>query len=196
MKNYFHPHYVDCLFKILVRRFWTIVNYISARYWRVSIGTNVRFNGKTYFNILPGAHVSIGSRCSFNSSFGSNLIGVYSPCIVSTQSAKASIQIGNACGFSGTVIASALSVTIGDNVRCGANTLIMDTDWHTDDCRAGKDAAVVIEDNVWLGYGVKVLKGVRIGKNSLIGACSVVTKDVPSNVIACGNPCKVVKRII
>ena len=48
---------------------------------------------------------------------------------------------------------------------------------------------------MWLGYGVKVLKGVRIGKNSLIGANSVVTKDIPANVIAVGNPCRVIKQI-
>ena len=49
--------------------------------------------------------------------------------------------------------------------------------------------------NVWIGEGVKVLKGVTIGKNSVIGAGSVVTKSIPDNVIAAGNPCKVIKQI-
>ena len=99
------------------------------------------------------------------------------------------------CGFSGTVIGAFLNVKLGKNVRCGANTLITDSDWHTDDYRTGENKEVIIDDNVWLGYGVKVLKGVHIGKNSLIGANSVVTRDIPANVIAAGNPCKVIKSI-
>ena len=73
--------------------------------------------------------------------------------------------------------------------------MITDSDWHTDDPRTGPDKAVIIEDNVWLGYGVKILKGVHIGKNSVIGAGSIVTKNIPANVIAAGNPCKVIKQL-
>ena len=80
-------------------------------------------------------------------------------------------------------------------MRCGANTYIASTDAHTDDYRAGKDRPVVIEDNVWLGLNVVVLKGVHIGENSVIGANSVVTKDIPANVIAAGNPCKIIRHI-
>ena len=115
--------------------------------------------------------------------------------MLSTLKSGATIEIGNNCGFSGTVIGAALHVKLGNNVRCGANTLITDSDWHSDDPRTGADAEVIVEDNVWLGYGVKVLKGVHIGANTLIGACSVVTKDIPSNAIAVGNPCKVIKSL-
>ena len=84
---------------------------------------------------------------------------------------------------------------IGNNVKVGANTVITDTDWHYEDTRSGRDADVYIGDNVWLGYGVVVLKGVTIGENSVIGARSVVTHDIPANVIAAGNPCKVIREI-
>ncbi|WP_308303877.1 DapH/DapD/GlmU-related protein, partial [Vibrio parahaemolyticus] len=50
-----------------------------------------------------------------------------------------------------------------------------------------------IHDNVWLGEGVFVMPGVTIGKNSIIGAGSVVTKSIPENVIAVGNPAKIIK---
>lgn len=53
---------------------------------------------------------------------------------------------------------------------------------------------VIIEDNVWLGYNVTVLPGVTIGKGSIIGAGAVVTKDIPPNSIAVGNPAKVIKQ--
>ena len=54
---------------------------------------------------------------------------------------------------------------------------------------------VHIEDNVWLGAGVLVMPGVTVGENSVIGAGSVVTKDIPANVVAVGNPCRVVREI-
>lgn len=73
--------------------------------------------------------------------------------------------------------------------------MITDSDWHLDDPRTQGDKPVIIEDNVWLGYEVKVLKGVRIGKNSLIGACSVVINDIPENVVAAGHPCKVIRKL-
>lgn len=195
MNNYLHPHYADCLIKNIKMRLWTLINYSVASYWRIKLGSGVRFNGKVYFNTLPKSKVFVGSNCIFNSSITSNMIGVYTPCMISTLSNYAEIRIGTGCGFSGTVIAAAKQVIIGDNVRCGANTMITDTDWHTDDYRAGIDAPVVIENNVWLGYGVKILKGVTIGKNSLIGACSVVTRDVPPNCIASGVPCRVVRNL-
>jgi galactoside O-acetyltransferase len=53
----------------------------------------------------------------------------------------------------------------------------------------------VIEDNVWLGTGVMVNPGVTIGRNSVIGAGSVVTKSIPANVVAAGVPCRVMRPI-
>ncbi len=55
---------------------------------------------------------------------------------------------------------------------------------------------VLIGDNVFIGYSVTILKGVQIGNNSIIGANSVVTKSIPANVMAAGNPCKVIKSLI
>ena len=57
------------------------------------------------------------------------------------------------------------------------------------------EARVTIGDNVWIGGSVTILPGVTIGDNVTIGAGSVVTKDIPSNSIAVGNPCKVIKCI-
>lgn len=161
----------------------------------------VRTKGKSYFLGLPtisrvnNSTIEIGARCIFNSTSDSNLIGISHKCIISTLEPGARINIGICCGFSGTSIGCAKSISIGNHVRCGANTLITDTDWHQDDPRSGECKPVVIEDNVWLGINSMVLKGVTIGRNSVIGAGSVVTKDIPANVIAAGNPCKVVKKI-
>lgn len=195
MKNYIHAHYLNLLNKHITCTVWNVINKLSAIFWKVKLGCNYRFYGKTIFRTLPGSKINIGRHCTFNSSHRSNLIGVYSPCMLSTIQPGAIIEIGDCCGFSGTVIGCAQHIKLGNNVRCGANTLITDSDWHTDDPRTGDNKPVVIDDNVWLGYSVKVLKGVHIGENSLIGACSVVTKDIPANVVAAGNPCKVIKHL-
>jgi acetyltransferase-like isoleucine patch superfamily enzyme len=59
-------------------------------------------------------------------------------------------------------------------------------------CSSGK---VVLEGNNFIGVNSVILKGVKIGKNSIIGACSVVTHDIPSNCVAAGNPCKVIMTL-
>jgi acetyltransferase-like isoleucine patch superfamily enzyme len=194
MTNYLHLHYFHLAVGIVGNLFWNILNKLNARWWKVKLGKKCSFYGQTIFRTLPFSSIRIGNECLFNSSHASNLIGVYSPCMISTIARGARIEIGNNCGFSGTVIGSAKHVKLGNNVRCGANTLITDSDWHSDDSRTGEDKPVIIEDNVWLGYGVKVLKGVHIGENSLIGLGSVVTKDIPANVMAAGNPCKIIKE--
>jgi len=82
----------------------------------------------------------------------------------------------------------------GNNVLCGANVTITDFDWHSSRY-ASESRPVIIHDNVWLGLNVTVLKGVEIGGNSIIGANSLVVTSIPANVIAAGNPCKVIKSI-
>ena len=75
---------------------------------------------------------------------------------------------------------------------------ISDADWHGIYDRAkpvGKTKPVVFEDNVWIGDSAIICKGVRIGKNSIIGAGAVVTKDVPPNSIFAGNPAILVKKL-
>lgn len=192
---FLHPHY----FNLFVTKFsyWvgTLQCYWLAFFWRVSLGSHNRFRGKIIFRTLPNTFISTGNNCIFNSSHSSNLIGINTPCMISTLKRGAVVEIGNNCGFSGTVIGAAKYIKIGNNVRCGANTMITDTDWHPEDFRSGADAEVIIEDNVWLGYNVKILKGVSIGNNSLIGAGSIVTKNIPANVIAAGNPCKVIRHL-
>ncbi len=115
--------------------------------------------------------------------------------MISTLKHGAEFTIGDGCGFSGTVIACAKKITIGHNVRCGANTLINDTDWHTDDPRTGPDAPVEICDNVWLGANVTVLKGVHIGEGSWIAAGSIVSRSIPAYSVAAGIPAKVLRSL-
>lgn len=152
-----------------------------------------KFYGKIYIKLKAGSKVVVGKHCIFRSHPTSNYIGLNRRCYISTYTNEATINIGNNCGFSGTVIGAFMSVILKDNVRCGANTLITDSDWHLNDKRSVAPEPILINDNVWLGEGVKVLKGVTIGENTIIGAGSIVTSDIPANVIAAGNPCRVIK---
>jgi len=108
---------------------------------------------------------------------------------------NAKIKIGDGCGFSGTVINAQCEIRIGQGVRCGTNTKIMDSDYHTDDNRVSDPEPVVIEDGVWIGMNVIVLKGVTIGQGTLVGANSLVNKSLPANVIATGNPARVIRQL-
>jgi len=95
-------------------------------------------------------------------------------------------------------ISSANSITIKDNVMIANGCYISDADWHGIYDRTkiiGNSAPVVLENNVWLGDRVTVNKGVTIGENSVIGAYANVTKDIPANVIAGGNPCRVIREL-
>lgn len=170
-------------------------NLVSAAWWGIKLGSNNSFDGKCHFKRYPKSRINIGNNCEFLSRPNANLIGINRPCMVSTLTDEAVIEIGNNCGFSGTVIGAFTSIKIGDNVRCGANTLITDSDWHPDDPRVGQSKAVVIGNNVWLGLNAVVLKGVEIGENTVIGANSLVTKNIPANVIAAGNPCKEIAKL-
>ena len=96
-------------------------------------------------------------------------------------------------------ILDANKVVIGDNVFIAPN-VGLHTSGHPLDVRrrnAGLEYAwpITIGHNVWIGAGVNVMPGVRIGDNSVIGAGSVVTRDVPPNVVAAGVPCRVMRSI-
>ena len=97
------------------------------------------------------------------------------------------------------IILDANKVKFGDNVFIAPNCSFY-TAGHPLDSETrnkGLEYAKPIElgDNVWIGGNVVVLPGVKIGSNTVIGAGSVITKDIPSNVVAVGNPCKVIKNI-
>jgi maltose O-acetyltransferase len=89
-------------------------------------------------------------------------------------------------------------VTIGDDCFIGPNVSIYTACHSTDpverNSRREWAEPVTIGNNVWIGGSVTILPGVTIGNNVTIGAGSVVTKDIPDNVVAVGNPCRVVKK--
>ena len=90
-------------------------------------------------------------------------------------------------------------VTFGNNVMVGANCSFYTTNHPLDPHLRNEylqwAKPITVEDNVWICSNVVVLAGVTIGENSVIGSGSIVTKDIPPNSFAVGNPCKVIKKI-
>jgi maltose O-acetyltransferase len=113
-----------------------------------------------------GAHVTIGARCFANY---------------------------------GLVALDVARITIGDDVQIGPNVQLL-TPTHPVEPGPRRDkwesaAPITIGDNVWLGGGAIVLAGVTIGANTVVGAGAVVTRDLPADVVAVGNPARVVRHL-
>jgi maltose O-acetyltransferase len=110
------------------------------------------------------------------------------------------ISIGARCFANfGLVALDVAAITIGDDVQIGPNVQLL-TPTHPvepEPRREKWEAArpITIGDNVWLGGGALVMPGVTIGENTVVGAGAVVTRDLPANVVAVGNPARVARQI-
>lgn len=178
----------------------------------IKYGKNFRVFNHLYLKIHVGALVQIGNNCTIMSDAGLNpLSRNIKTCIYVGK--KATLKLGNDVGISSSTLWVKESVSIGNSVAIGADCIIMDTDAHNLDWKircseetneygesvdmvTAASAPIVIEDNVLVGARCIILKGVTIGARSIIGSGSIVTKDIPSDCIAAGNPCKVIKSIV
>jgi acetyltransferase-like isoleucine patch superfamily enzyme len=110
------------------------------------------------------------------------------------------IVLGEHVGLNGTTIVCRKRISIGDNAMIAPNTIIIDHDghamWPPSERWIGKglEAEIHIESDVWIGMNCMILKGVRIGRGSIIAAGSVVTCDVPPGCVYGGNPARKIKE--
>lgn len=152
---------------------------INRNAQKVHIGNNVCFN-----NYL--AH-SWNCRCKIMVSEGAKL------------------YIGNNSGINGVLIYCSNNICIQENVKIGGGTRISDSNHHSLDYRKRRDkiydatdiktSPILIKNDVLIGANCIIGKGVTIGERSIIAVGSVVIKDIPADVIAGGNPCKVIKSL-
>ena len=163
-------------------------------------GKNLQIPGKVSW-LIRGARITIGDNFYLSSGNGVNPIASNLQADVYVEPG-ATLTIGNNVGMSSTRLWIHESARIGNNVKIGGCVLITDTDAHPMDYMARrssnegtKSAPVVIEDDVWVGAHCIILKGVTIGARSVIGAGSVVTKSIPADCVAAGNPCRVIKSL-
>lgn len=163
----------------------------------VVFGKNLQIPGKVSW--LIGGKLKIGDNFYLSSGNGVNPIASNLSADVYVEPG-AVLTIGNNVGMSSTRLWIHESARIGNNVKIGGCVLITDTDAHPMDYmtrrtsnEGKKSAPIVIEDDVWVGAHSIILKGVTIGARSIIGAGSVVTKNIPADCVAAGNPCRVIK---
>ncbi len=194
---------IKFLFKIFqkYRKFIvSIKNKLQLLRFNVVYGNNLQINGE--ISISSNGNLTIGNDCTLNSGIYYNPIGgdIITRLIVKNSG---TLSIGNNVGISNSTIYSTNSIVIKDNVLIGGGTKVWDTDFHSIDpivrmCDGDNEInskPIIIEEFAFIGGNSIVLKGVTIGKNSIIGAGSVVSGNIPPNEIWAGNPAKFIKKI-
>lgn len=181
--------------------FCSLYNYVLSGMKGVEMRGWVICKGIPYIFRVPGSKIVLGKCNIINSSYKSNNIGIFMRSRITTNRRGAKIVIGDNVGMSAVTISAFEHIEIGEQTLVGGNVLITDSDWHPLDPLHRHDNSkaatkpVVIGKNVFIGTRAIILKGSVIGDNSVIGAGSVVSGDIPANVVACGNPCKVIRNI-
>ena len=189
--------------RIYTAFFWR-ANRLLFKLNGISYGRNLMVNGLFIIDIANSAKVNIGDDCFLNSGRGINPLCANNKGNIMVRDG-AFIRIGNNCGFSSPIFFIHKGLTIGNHVNVGANVTFLDSDCHSVnymdrhtlsiDEQHKLEKEIVIDDDVLIGMNCQILKGVHIGARSIIGAGSVVTKDIPADSIAAGNPAKVIKSI-
>jgi acetyltransferase-like isoleucine patch superfamily enzyme len=154
---------------------------------RARVPFSVRLRGRVH---LSGCgEVVLGEGVSLN--------GTVVPIELVTYT-SGSIAIGNHTFVNyGSSIAARASVKIGSYCHLGQYTFVMDNDQHdvVRHTELPRSDPVIIEDHVWIGSKAIILPGVRIGRRAVIGAGSIVTKDIPPRCVAAGNPARVLRDL-
>ena len=199
------------IFKLLTSLWERDIKMLFYIYWNrlllwlagAKVGNNCRiYNGVYYTKARALKGLTIGDNFSMSSGSGYNPLARGIKAHIHLEKG-AKITIGDNVGISSGVLRSALELSIGNNVIVGALTVIIDTDAHPlnpherrmNPTRGAKCAPIRIGDDVFIGSNCMILKGVTIGDRTIIAAGSVVTKDIPADCIAGGNPAKVIKYI-
>jgi acetyltransferase-like isoleucine patch superfamily enzyme len=158
-----------------------------------ALGREPRFVGARYID-LRGKRLSAGDHFHVYATRGQPVSFAVDP----FEGGAGSIAFGSYCIVApGVRMRSAIGIQIGDNCMLAESVFITDSDWHDHYHRIypGRREPVTLANNVWVGDRATICKGVTIGENSIIGAGSVVTRDVGANVIAAGNPAKPVLEL-
>ena len=176
------------------------IDWIWCRWGGVRWHWGWRLSGFPRFRAY-GGRIRIGERFSAHSRSRGNAIGVFQPVIITAWGHGAEVIIGDDVGMSGCSITAENRISIGHRVLIGAGALIIDSDAHpvAPGDRAqrlpARTAPIEIGDDVFIGARAIVLKGVKIGAGAVLGAGSVVVKDVPPYAIVAGNPAKPVGTV-
>ena len=187
----------------LIYGWYGILNAPKILMCGVSVGKSVHFRGRVFFKNVRGGKGSIwiGDNVNINSSLAADPIGGDTRTILYTRN-KGHIVIEDGVGISNATLVSDSSITIGAYSNIGGGVKIYETDFHSIDSQVRlngdsdiKSRPVVIGKRVFVGGHSIILKGVTMGDDAVIGAGSVVTKNVPAGEIWAGNPAKFIRKV-
>lgn len=177
---------------------------LQLRGMGVRYGTNCKIIGVCSIRTDRTSKVEFGDNLRIFSSNLTNPLCNSKPSIINV-SKGAVLKVGDNCGMSSPTIWVRKGLIIGNNVNFGGGITVMDSDAHSlnylhrrngaVDMQNRIDREIIIGDDVLIGMNSIILKGVHIGARSVIGAGSVVTKDIPADCIAAGNPARVIKML-
>jgi len=187
-------------------RFWGTLGYLVLKHW---FGTEhaalPKVFGTPQLAKTPGAKIIIGREVVLvSSSIRATAATLLGPVRLHALSETAAILIGDGVGLNGTSItARSRTIRIGDHSMFAPNVVVVDSDFHSIWPAENRpyspgfehDADVTIGRNVWIGMRAIVLKGATIGDGAIIAAGSVVTGDIPGNVLAGGVPARVIRPL-
>lgn len=186
----------------IITAYYIRYNRFIFKIQNVQYGKDLKVFNKFYLHKKKSSTIKIGDNLVYTNGDAINpLCRNIRGCINAEN--NATIEIGNNVGISSACIWAEKYIKIGNNVNIGGDCILIDTDAHNLDYELRRNpstdstfaisAPIIIEDDVMIGTRCIVLKGVTIGARSVIGAGSIVTKDIPSDCVAAGNPCRVIR---
>ena len=177
-----------------------IQNAVTFQRKHVKKGDGVSVKGAIF--ITGRGRITLGDHVRINSCLAANPIGGDTRTVLNTFT-DGEITVGDFSGLSNCALSARERIRIGKHVMIGGGTQIFDNDFHSLDYEnraSEKDDGirtepVIIEDGAFIGARAIILKGVTIGKNSVVGAGAVVSRDVPDGEIWAGNPARFIKKV-
>ena len=180
-----------------LRQMVSLVSKIADFSHIINAQLRLRGKAKAPFSVRLRGRVRVSGYGEVVLGEGVSLIGTVVPVELVTYT-SGRIEIGNHTFINyGSSIAARVSVKIGSYCHLGHYTFVMDNDQHdvVRHTELPQSDPVIIEDHVWIGSKAVILPGVRIGSRAVIGAGSIVTKDVPPRCVAAGNPARVLRHL-
>jgi len=191
-------HHFNRLQRLVGLALDSIWNTTKLRLNGATLGQGVSVGGKLKVYCAPGGRIIIGNRVRFRSGFQLNPLAHSLPNAI-WVGRNGTLLVEDGAGLSATTIVCASRITIGHSTLVGSGTQIYDTDFHPLTAEARRrhepplSSPVVIEPECFIGAFCIILKGVTIGRGSVVGAGSVVTRCIPPGEVWAGNPARRVR---